>query len=272
MAVISSRAIRPSPLAPAQARCVMWGVSLLCLDEFSRASSTQASQDSPRASATPQSSRVDRSRRDRSSRSSGAAGVLPALWILLPFAKDQAGWPKGPARRLRRRCVVRLGHPTCRLRQEAASAGHVRRGNHRGVGPGGSCASAWSKFRDKNAIAALYGLPDGEVLRSWIRAFNFIRNVAAHHARLWNRINTEIPTLPPLERCRWLEPLHRDPASLRKLFGALTCMRFMLRTIAPHSRWHLQLKEHIATFPKSDLLSMRAAGFPDAWQELLVWK
>jgi abortive infection bacteriophage resistance protein len=128
------------------------------------------------------------------------------------------------------------------------------------------------KFRDKNAIAALYGLPDGEVLRSWIRAFNFIRNVAAHHARLWNRINTEIPTLPPLERCRWLEPLHRDPASLRKLFGALTCMRFMLRTIAPHSRWHLQLKEHIATFPKSDLLSMRAAGFPDAWQELLVWK
>lgn len=127
------------------------------------------------------------------------------------------------------------------------------------------------KFRDKSAIAALYGLPDGEVLRSWIRTFNFVRNVAAHHARLWNRINTEIPMLPAVERCRWLEPLHRDPGSLRKLFGALTCMRFMLRTIAPDAIWHEQLKAHVATFPRTELLSIRAAGFPEGWDELPVW-
>lgn len=127
------------------------------------------------------------------------------------------------------------------------------------------------KFRDKNAIAAMYGLVDGEVLRSWIRAFNFVRNVAAHHARLWNRTNTEIPSLPPLERCRWLEPLHLDRTALRKMFGALTCMRFMLRAIAPQSDWHERLKEHIASFPRTELLSIRAAGFPAGWGDMPIW-
>lgn len=127
------------------------------------------------------------------------------------------------------------------------------------------------KFRDKNAIAALYGLPDGEVLRSWIRTFNFVRNVSAHHARLWNRINTEIPALPPVERCGLLEPLHQEPGAQRKLFGALTCMRFLMRTIVPESTWHIQVKDHVSTFPKTELLSIRAAGFPEDWEALPIW-
>lgn len=128
------------------------------------------------------------------------------------------------------------------------------------------------KFRDKNAIALKFGITDGDVLKTWIRAFNFIRNVAAHHSRLWNRINTEIPGLPPLERCRWLEPLHKAPSSQRRLFGALTLMRFMLRTIHPHSDWPQQVKAHIATFPESDRISIKAAGFPEDWQSLPIWK
>lgn len=125
--------------------------------------------------------------------------------------------------------------------------------------------------RDKNAIAAKYGLADGDVLRSWLRTFNFVRNVAAHHSRLWNRVNTEIPRLPTVERCRWLEPLHKDQNSLRRLFSALTLMRFMLRAIEPDSGWHQVLKDHIGTFPKTDLVSLKAAGFPDGWRELPIW-
>lgn len=128
------------------------------------------------------------------------------------------------------------------------------------------------QLRDKNAVAANYGLNDGEVLRSWLRTFNFVRNVSAHHSRLWNRVNTNIPRLPPLERCRWLEPLHKDPNSLRRLFGALTLMRYMQRAIDPTSSWYFQLKEHIQTFPKTNLVSLKSAGFPDGWLELPIWK
>ncbi len=127
------------------------------------------------------------------------------------------------------------------------------------------------QFRDRNAVATRCGVADGEILRSWMRSFNFVRNVAAHHARLWNRITPEIPALPALERCRGLEVLHRDGQALRKLFGTLTCMQWMLRTIAPQSPWHGWLKQHMATFPATELLSIHAAGFPHDWQELPVW-
>lgn len=128
------------------------------------------------------------------------------------------------------------------------------------------------QFRDRHAIAAKCGAPDGEILRSWMRSFNFVRNVAAHHARLWNRITPEIPALPPLERCRWLAVLHQDEQARRRLFGALTCMQWMLRTIAPQSCWHEWVQQHISTFPQTELLSIRAAGFPLGWQELAVWQ
>lgn len=126
--------------------------------------------------------------------------------------------------------------------------------------------------RDRNAIAHAYGLVDGEVLRSWLRTFNFIRNVAAHHSRLWNRTLTEIPKLPPLERCRYLDFLHRDARALEKLFGGLSCLRFLVRQIAPDSSWHLDLRAHVATFPVTPLVSLGSAGFPVAWSDLPLWR
>ena len=39
---------------------------------------------------------------------------------------------------------------------------------------------------------------DGPILINWLRCFNFIRNVAAHHSRLWNRTLPDVlaPTCP----------------------------------------------------------------------------
>jgi abortive infection bacteriophage resistance protein len=40
---------------------------------------------------------------------------------------------------------------------------------------------------DKSVIAMKYGVPDWQVMQSWLRSLNFVRNVAAHHSRLWNK-------------------------------------------------------------------------------------
>ncbi len=128
------------------------------------------------------------------------------------------------------------------------------------------------QHRDQRAIASAYGLTDGLVLKSWLRTFNFVRNVAAHHSRLWNRRLPETPVLPSLERCRWLETLHKNEESRSRLYGALTCMRLMMRCIAPASTWHHRLKEHVKTFPASHLLSIEAAGFPADWADQPIWR
>ncbi len=126
-------------------------------------------------------------------------------------------------------------------------------------------------YRDRNRVASLLGATDGEVLKSWLRAFNFVRNVSAHHARLWNRRNIETVALPKLEQCRWLAPLHGQPDACSKVFGTLACLLVMMRTIAPRSDWPARLKAHLQTFPTSDLLSLSAAGFPTDWEALPLW-
>jgi len=129
------------------------------------------------------------------------------------------------------------------------------------------------QYRDKNRIAQSFGNLDGDVLESWLRALNFVRNVAAHHSRLWNRVLVDTPKLPPLERCRHLEILHKNKdLTENKLFSAFTCLRFLLKQIDPDSTWHRRVGEHIESFPKTDLLSPKSAGFVDGWQESSLWR
>lgn len=126
--------------------------------------------------------------------------------------------------------------------------------------------------RDQNAVSGKFGLLDGQVLQSWLRTFNFIRNVSAHHSRLWNRAMAEVPGLPALERCRALAVLHQNQQAKERLFGALTCLWYLIRTIDPKSTWRHQVKEHLATFPDSKLVSLQSAGFPADWESSSLWK
>jgi abortive infection bacteriophage resistance protein len=125
--------------------------------------------------------------------------------------------------------------------------------------------------RDRDAIARLFAPVDGPVLVNWMKMFNFVRNAAAHHSRLWNRTLPDAAKLPPFEQCRHLQPLHDDQTACRKLFAAFTCLRLLLRRIHPESTWHERVKEHLATFPQTELLSLSSAGFEPGWEGTQVW-
>jgi hypothetical protein len=52
------------------------------------------------------------------------------------------------------------------------------------------------RHRDITAISQKYGLTDARLLPSWTRTFTFVRNVCAHHGRLWNRPMVDQPAFP----------------------------------------------------------------------------
>lgn len=131
---------------------------------------------------------------------------------------------------------------------------------------------AGMEFRDRQRLAAALGAVNGEVMRSWLRAFNFLRNVSAHHARLWNRRSPEVPVLPSPDLCRWLMPLHDNPDAASKMFGLLSCLLVLMRCIQPGSDWPTQLIRHLQTFPASALVTLGAAGFPQGWVSLPLWQ
>ncbi len=125
--------------------------------------------------------------------------------------------------------------------------------------------------RDRDAIARRLALVDGIVMVNWMKMFNFVRNASAHHARLWNRTLPDVARLPSLEQGPLLQPLHEDPLGRRKLFAAFTCLRLLLRQIHRADDWHERVKRHVATFPKSSLLSLSSAGFRPNWDQAAVW-
>ena len=51
------------------------------------------------------------------------------------------------------------------------------------------------KDATKNTVAAYYGLKDVDVLCNWMFCFSILRNICAHHGRVWNRRLPEI-TIP----------------------------------------------------------------------------
>jgi len=118
----------------------------------------------------------------------------------------------------------------------------------------------------KRRIAAVYGIPE-RVLLSWLHSLNFIRNICAHHARVWNRELRHKPLLPNRRK----HPEWHVPVEIKnnRVFGTLTILKYLLDKIAPQSRWPSRLRGLLEEYPEIPLKPM---GFPADWEENPIWK
>jgi abortive infection bacteriophage resistance protein len=120
----------------------------------------------------------------------------------------------------------------------------------------------------RNRIAAPLGLPE-TVLVPLIRHVTDIRNICAHHGRLWNRGFLQPPRLamnPP----RLAQSLDQNATQApAKLYNGLTMVRHVIETVCPDSNWASDIRNHIATHPTGDLASM---GFPADWASRPIWQ
>ena len=114
-------------------------------------------------------------------------------------------------------------------------------------------------------ISAWIGAPD-RVFFSWLRTINEVRNVCAHHGRLWNRDLGNNPLLPN-ER-KYPDWYHPCRVTQSKMFGVLTILKFMLKKAAPTSKWYERFASLLAEYPDLPLLWM---GFPSNWMESPLW-
>lgn len=121
-------------------------------------------------------------------------------------------------------------------------------------------------FRDKQDVARHYKIPD-KVLYSWLQALNVVRNICAHHARLWNRELGYKPKLPTQRKYpEWHSPIIIPN---NKLFSILTILRYCLGKIAIRSGWKDRLLCLLRDYPQIHLHDM---GFPEHWQNSPLWK
>ncbi len=118
----------------------------------------------------------------------------------------------------------------------------------------------------KQTIAQHFGVADA-VLESWLRTLNHVRNICAHHGRMWNRVLGLKPLIPrPHKHPDWHAPV---VIPNERVFAVLTILHFLLKQVAPQTSWKQRLLELLARYPDVPLASM---GFPPAWQDSPLWR
>ncbi|MBA3879056.1 MAG: DNA-binding protein [Sphingobium sp.] len=117
---------------------------------------------------------------------------------------------------------------------------------------------------DRKAIARPFGL-DERVYLSFIHHLVTVRNVCAHHGRLWNKAFTVTPIIParPINLAQSV-----SAAAPRQLYNCLTICAFLLRQIGEGTDWRDRMRALIPANPTGDLAAM---GCPPDWQARPVW-
>ncbi len=100
------------------------------------------------------------------------------------------------------------------------------------------------------------------VLESWLHTLVFVRNVCAHHSRLWNRTLTITPKIPKRHRGEWPEDAQG------KLYIVCCIIHHILSVLSDDTGWANRLKELIAARPD---VPLKAMGFPENWDTISFW-
>jgi len=122
-------------------------------------------------------------------------------------------------------------------------------------------------------IAMHYAVPSKKILTSWIASTNYVRNVAAHQARLFNRKLVDAPTRPRGASIPLLVHLRDDHAPKQDfgLYNALAVMAYLLRSISGYSEWVNRLRNIVGGFPSVPFLGIDSMGFGEGWDRHELW-
>lgn len=122
---------------------------------------------------------------------------------------------------------------------------------------------------EQDAISARYGLHNGRIFATWLRSLNYLRNVCAHHSRLWNRNIVDQPKLPATVDLPWVAPFEADAHARARCYLLICMLRHLLQVINPTSSWPQRMKTHLQSFPDLDHLGLNLLGMgaADGWQE-----
>ena len=121
------------------------------------------------------------------------------------------------------------------------------------------------KHEDREEIAKIYGAKDKKELSNWLHSLNVIRNISAHHSRLWNANIVKKSEVP----ADWPKELNKH-----RPFFYFCLMQHFLNVICPKSQWAIRFRKLLADdFPKeATSLSLEDMGTCVGWEEWPLWR
>ena len=117
----------------------------------------------------------------------------------------------------------------------------------------------------KNRIAEHFLLKE-KTLKSFLHHIVIVRNICAHHSRLWNRDFTIEFTLPNKMDSAYKSSFNCQKP--KKIYNTLVMLIYILDNIAPNNTWSYRVKQ---LFEKHPNISLAHMGFPNDWLVRGAW-
>jgi len=121
--------------------------------------------------------------------------------------------------------------------------------------------------KDKQEISQFFGL-SGRIFGSWLHSLSYVRNICAHHARLWNKklgISTKDYKSQEINNV-WLE----NGTNNERIYMILSIIIYLLNTI--NKEYSRSFKQELKNlFQKHPNVNTFYMGFPKDWQTEPLW-
>lgn len=125
-----------------------------------------------------------------------------------------------------------------------------------------------NNIKIKDIIAKEFMAVNHTFLPSWLQSIAQIRNLCAHHSRLWNRNLPGSLKLLPKPPAPWLEDVPK-PHESQYLYVHLSIMKYLLNVIQPNNNFTSKLNDLFIKYPNVD---PNALGMKPNWQNEELWK
>jgi abortive infection bacteriophage resistance protein len=96
--------------------------------------------------------------------------------------------------------------------------------------------------------------------------FAYVRNLSAHHLRLWNRTFLFTPLIAGFEKEFYISSTQKQ--DLSSLYVRTAIIQILMQKIAPESKWGENLKGLIA---EHSSVSVTSLGCPAGWEKQAIW-
>ena len=116
----------------------------------------------------------------------------------------------------------------------------------------------------KRNIANYYGLKD-TVFESWIHSLVYVRNICAHHSRLWNRNLRIQPKMPKSLSYPFVAPEVRT----NRIYFVMCIIKYLLNIIEPGNNFANQINRLFIEHPT---INKHAMNFPENWEMSPLWR
>ncbi|WP_386692621.1 MULTISPECIES: Abi family protein [unclassified Lonepinella] len=116
---------------------------------------------------------------------------------------------------------------------------------------------------------------DENTLKNWLNEINIVRNLSAHHSRIWNKNFNEI-AIPKFSEIRlskfkkanlYFSDLNLDKKSRTRIFSRIAVLWYLVSQTSSNYHWLEKLEELLCTFPQIPNARWELMGLSKAYLE-----